>query len=177
METVAGVQVSINKKSRLATVGTGLVGNNQRDQGWKFKGNVMTATLEQIEEQVRARPAFAALAAVAAASSGTASSTAAAGAPAQPEALPEPPLELEQRPARAHATEVLVCRPRRKRKQPEWLVPPQALRACATGSRKRKRPAGDCACDKPACAADRAERDELRKQLAREAAAHAQLRP
>ena len=87
----------------------------------------------------------------------------------------ERPAEQE-RPAHAHDTEVLVCRPRRKRKQPEWLVPPEALRACATGSRKRKRPAGECGCDKPACAADRAERDEMREQLAREAAAHAQLR-
>ena len=77
-------------------------------------------------------------------------------------------------------TDVLVCRPKRKRQEPTFLQPREALRDRATGSRHCKKPAepeddGQC-CKKPACAALRAERDELRSQLAAEAAAHMQLR-
>ena len=70
---------------------------------------------------------------------------------------------------------VLLCRPKRKRQELDYL------REFATGSRKRKKPAepspedGPC-CTKPACVAVRVEREELRSQLATEAAAHMQLR-
>ena len=92
----------------------------------------------------------------------TAGSTAAA-AEAAPEPRPEQPPHEQERPAQAHNTEVLVCRPRRKRKQPEWLQPAEGLRECATGTRKRKRPALP-ACDCKSFAT-RAERDKLRLKV------------
>ena len=49
---VDGVPYSINFKSNLVTVGIGLVGKAERDQGWKVKGNARNATDTQIEEQV-----------------------------------------------------------------------------------------------------------------------------
>ena len=67
---VDGVPYSINFKSNLVTVGIGLVGKAERDQGWKVKGNARTATDAQIEEQVRARDKFAELKARAAMAAG-----------------------------------------------------------------------------------------------------------
>ena len=76
--SVDGVPYSINYKSSLVTVGTGLVSKAERDQGWKLKGNARTTTTTQIEEQIRVRNKFAGLKARAA--------MAATGAPdAQPD--------------------------------------------------------------------------------------------
>ena len=99
----------------------------------------------------------------------------AALAPARASSSSEEPSTVEQQ---AAATELLVCRPRRKRQVPDWLQPMEGLRDFATGSRKRQRSQAECehSCQNAACMADRAERDELRKQLASEVAAHAQLR-
>ena len=65
-ERVDGVPCSINYISALVTLGTGLVSKTERPIGWRFKGNIKTAPLAEVERQVRASPGFAALAARAA---------------------------------------------------------------------------------------------------------------
>ena len=54
MEHVDGVHCSYNLASRMVVVGTGLVGNKERDN-FKLSGEYSTAALE---EQVRKRPMF-----------------------------------------------------------------------------------------------------------------------
>ena len=110
----------------------------------------------------------------------TAGSTAAA-AEAAPEPRPEQPPHEQERSTQPHNTEVLVCRPKRKRQQPEWLQPAEEPLGFATGTRKRARPptqAASCVgdCPREDCKRARDERDELSELLAREAAAHARLR-
>lgn len=128
---------------------------------------------EAIRKQARAHKKWAALAPARASSSSEAATTAVSRVSDDAEA------QLEA--ASGHRTDVLVCRPKRKRQEPDFLQPCEALREFATGSRKRKKPAepspedGPC-CTKPACVAVRVEREELRSQLAAEAAAHMQLR-
>ena len=106
-------------------------------KAFRFKGVAAQATKAQIEKQVRARselrPAeFAGLEALAGPS------------------LTEPSEshdadEVIREAAEVHnfqqqPTEVLVCRPTRKRQQPEWLQPAEELLGFATGSRKRAKP-------------------------------------
>lgn len=126
-----------------------------------------------VRKQARAHKKWAGLAPARASSSSEVASAASHGGSDESEA---------QVPALSGETEVLVCRPKRKQHAPDFLQPCKALREFATGSRKRKKPLEpsvddeQCCCKKPACAAARAERDELRVKLEAEAAVHMQLR-
>ena len=74
---VDGVQCSVDLKSRIVIVGSGLVGNDERD-AFKLPVTVPLEPHEQLKayvsERVRIRPKFAGLAARAAAASSSASS-------------------------------------------------------------------------------------------------------
>ena len=170
---VDGVQCSVDLKSRVVTVGSRLVGNDEHDR-FKLPVGVPIEPRERLEAQVseraHGRPKFAALAARAA------------------RADPMPmQVDIDKVVAAAGsagyqpATEVLVCRPRRNVQVPVFLQPSEALCDYVTGSRKRKRPAeepiaddGEC-CKKPACAAARAERGKLQAR-SRGSGAHAAAR-
>jgi hypothetical protein len=162
--TVDGVPCSINYKSALVTLGTGLVSNDERPKGWKFKGDIKAASLEEIERQVRDRPEFAGLAA------GAAGDTASVGSSAP---------VTSQAPAAADSTGGMFApiEARRNRRAPRRLQPAELLRNRATGERWKRQPfecyTDEGPCSKRSCIEARArlqqERDEA-LQLAEQAA-------
>ena len=135
--TVDGVPCSINYKSALVTLGTGLVSNDERPKGWKFKGDIKAASLEEIERQVRDRPEFAGLAA------GAAGDTASVGSSAP---------VTSQAPAAADSTGGMFApiEARRNRRAPRRLQPAELLRNRATGERWKRQPF-ECYTDEGPC--------------------------
>ena len=133
---VDGVHCRLNFTSSLISVGS-TAAERRCVKAFRFKGVAAQATKAQIEEQVRARselrPAeFAGLEALAGPSLTEPSESHDADEVIREAAEVH---NFEQQP-----TEVLVCRPTRKRQQPEWLQPAEELLGFATGSRKRAKP-------------------------------------
>ena len=102
----------------------------------------------------------------------------ASGASASAEADNQPGHLAEEPETQPAPTEVLVSRPKRKRQEPDMFTPMEQLRDFATGSRKRRRSQLECdhVCQNAACAAERAELDELRGRVLEMEAQHEELR-
>ena len=147
LAVVDGVHCRLNFTSSLISVGS-TAAERRCVKAFRFKGVAAQATKVQIEEQVRARSAlrpaeFARL------------NTLAGPSLTEPSESHDAD-EVVREAAELHnfqqqPTEVLVCRPTRKRQQPEWLQPTEELLEFATGTRKRARPptqaascVGDC---------------------------------
>ena len=144
---VDGVHCRLNFTSSLISVGS-TAAERRCVKAFRFKGVAAQATKVQIEEQVRARSAlrpaeFARL------------NTLAGPSLTEPSESHDAD-EVVREAAELHnfqqqPTEVIVCRPTRKRQQPDWLQPAEELLQFATGTRKRARPptqaascVGDC---------------------------------